>query len=75
MGLDPEPSPERRVVDVIVLPDADAALIRESFATRDTRTALANSSIGIAVRSGTPKPDVSSVDALKRTLLQPKSSA
>ena len=43
--------------------------------TPEARVALANSKIGMAVRSGTPKPDISSVDALKRTLLEAKSIA
>jgi molybdate transport system substrate-binding protein len=34
---------------------------------------LARSPIGIAVRKGAPKPDISSVDALRRTLLAAKS--
>jgi molybdate transport system substrate-binding protein len=36
---------------------------------------LVNSPIGMAVKSGTPKPDISSVDALKKTLLAAKSIA
>jgi molybdate transport system substrate-binding protein len=37
------------------------------------RTDVARTGIGIAVRKGAPKPDVSSADALKRTLLAAKS--
>ena len=36
------------------------------------RTDLARTAIGIAVRKGAPKPDVSSADALKRALLAAK---
>jgi molybdate transport system substrate-binding protein len=37
------------------------------------RTDLARTAIGIAVRKGAPRPDVSSAEALKRTLLAAKS--
>src|SRR5207245_9799521 len=40
-----------------------------------SRVDLVRSSIGMAVRSCAPKPDISSVDALKRTLLDAKSIA
>lgn len=36
---------------------------------------LCQSGVGIAVRSGAPKPDISTVDTLKRTLLSAKSIA
>jgi molybdate transport system substrate-binding protein len=80
MGLGQNSIPNRvrsgEAVDVVILPDEDLkTLMREGFVITDTREALANSRIGMAVRSGAPKPDISSVEALKRTLLQAKSIA
>jgi len=40
-----------------------------------TRVDIARSPIGMAVRSGTPRPDISTVEALRRTLLAAKSVA
>ena len=48
------------------------ALIRQGKIAAG-RTDLARTAIGIAVRKGAPKPDVSSADALKRALLAAKS--
>ncbi len=41
----------------------------------DSRVDLVKSPIGIAVKSGAPKPDISSADAVKRALLAAKSIA
>jgi molybdate transport system substrate-binding protein len=63
-------------VDVIILSRAGIdELIKEGKIVAATRVDLARSSIGMAVRRGAPKPDISTVEALKRTLLQAKSVA
>ncbi len=63
-------------VDVVIVADAVlVGFIKEGLVLADSHTPVARSSIGMAVRSGTPKPDISSVDALKHTLLQAQSIA
>jgi len=63
-------------VDVLILTRAAIdELIREGRVTASSRVDLARSSIGMAVRRGAPKPDISSVDALKRALLAAESIA
>jgi molybdate transport system substrate-binding protein len=60
---------------VIVADDALTELIKQGYVIAGSRVALARSSIGMAVRAGATKPDISSVAALTRTLLQAKSIA
>ncbi len=63
-------------VDVVIVADAALTdLIKRGHIVAESRTPLARSAIGMAVRAGSAIPDISSVDALKRTLLQAKSIA
>jgi molybdate transport system substrate-binding protein len=50
-------------------------LVKQGKVVADSRVDLVKSPIGIAVRSGAPKPDISSADAVKRALLAAKSVA
>jgi len=50
-------------------------LVRQGKLVAATRAALANSGAGVAVRKGTLKPDITTVDAFKNALLNAKSVA
>jgi molybdate transport system substrate-binding protein len=80
MGNAPDAIPQRLArgepTDIIIL--ARSAL--DDFTARgvvrpDTRVDLAQSRIGVTVRAGAPKPDISTVDALRRVLLAASSIA
>lgn len=63
-------------VDVVIIIDnALEPLIKSGHVVAASRVHLARSMIGIAVRKGAPKPDISSVAALRQALLQAKSVA
>jgi molybdate transport system substrate-binding protein len=62
--------------DVAILTaEAIDDLTRQGKIAGGSRTDLARSVVGIAVRAGAPKPDIGSVEAFRRTLLAAKSIA
>ncbi len=74
MGDSPEAIPARLVrgeaADVVIL-DGSAAdeLGRQELIRPDSKVELARSLIGMVVRAGAEKPDIGSIEALRRTLL------
>ena len=80
MGSAPNAIPSRlqrgEPVDVVILagPALDE-LIEQGHAVAGSRVNLVRASIGMAVRAGAPRPDISSPDALTRTLINAKSIA
>jgi len=50
-------------------------LIKNGKAVAGSKVDLVNSKIGVAVKAGAPKPDISTADAVKRALLAAKSVA
>jgi molybdate transport system substrate-binding protein len=60
--------------DIFVGPPAQInQLIQNGKITAESRTPIAKSGIGVEVRAGAPKPDISSVEAFKRALINAKS--
>ena len=75
------PEVQRRIeqgdrFDVAILnPPVLDALIRQGKVVGETRAVLGRSGIGVGIREGAPKPDISTVDAFKKTLLAARSVA
>jgi molybdate transport system substrate-binding protein len=63
------------VFDVIVLQPPYPEVLATGHVNASTETPLATVSLGIAGRKGEPKPDISTVEAVKRTLLAAKGVA
>lgn len=61
------------IADLVIVADALLRqLIDEGLVMKESSAHVARSSMGIAVRAGAPKPDLSSADALRRVFLDAK---
>jgi len=80
MGAAPDAIPNRiqrgEPVDVVIMAgSALGELVKQGKVVPGSRVDLARSRIGVAVRAGAPKPDISTADAVKKMLLDAKSIA
>ncbi len=80
MGDSPEAIPTRlargQAADVVILDEKSAdELVKRDLVRGDSKIRLARSLIGMVVRAGAAKPDISSVEALRSTLLAAQSIA
>src|SRR2546421_2572899 len=75
MGDTPQAIPNRlrrgERADVIIMVDSEL----RGKVLAGTEVALAKANIGVAVRAGAPKPDISTVEAFKRAMLEARSIA
>jgi len=80
IGDSPEAIPNRlsrgETADLVIL-DASSAdeLAKRGLVRGDSKVELARSLMGMAVKEGAPKPDISTVDAFRKVLLEAKSIA
>jgi molybdate transport system substrate-binding protein len=80
MGDSPEAIPTRlgrgEFADVVILDGGSAdELVKRGFARAGSKIELALSQIGMVVRAGAPKPNISSVEAFRKTLVDATSIA
>ena len=80
VGDSPEAIPARLTrgedADVTIMDGSGVDfLVSHKLARGDSKIVLAESSFGMVVRAGAPKPDIGTVEALRKTLLEAKSIA
>jgi len=80
IGDSPEAIPTRLArgeeADVVIMDGVGVDLLdQRELARPGSRVPLAESFIGMVVRAGQPKPDISTMDGLRKTLLEAKSIA
>ena len=80
VGDSPEAIPARLTrgeeADVTIMDGSGVDfLVSHNLARADSKMMLAESAFGMVVRAGQPKPDISTLDALRKTLLEAKSIA
>jgi len=62
--------------DVIIMVDSELdALTKDGKVRAASKAELAKANIGVAVRAGAPKPDISTLDAFRRAMLEARSVA
>ncbi|WP_085984621.1 substrate-binding domain-containing protein [Methylobacterium sp. WSM2598] len=80
MGHTPQAVPARLArgesIDVVIMVGyALDDLVRDGKIDAESKRVLARSGIALAVRKGAPQPDISTLDALRKTLIEAKSIA
>jgi molybdate transport system substrate-binding protein len=80
MGTTPQAIPNRidrgEPVDVVIMVrDALGELVKRGKVVASSRVDIANSKIAMAVKAGAPKPDIGTMEAFKRTVLEAKAIA
>ncbi|HYC46871.1 MAG TPA: substrate-binding domain-containing protein [Burkholderiales bacterium] len=64
------------IADIVIVSDGlQRELLEQGFVLKAGHTPLARSTIGVAVRAGAPKPDLTSTEGLKRAFLSAKTIA
>src|SRR5580700_5641520 len=61
--------------DLVIVAEPEIAALKQQGRIAATSPVICRSGIGVAIRKGTPKPDISSAEAFKRALVAAKAVA